>query len=147
VKRLIVLVLVVCAAVWGFRWWDARPAPVPPEIVWTRQPFRGPDAFEEAGKSPPIGYQLGALSPEPLLEAPQTVPDQRVFLRRPSTWSVRVAEYLDWRKPFTTIDRMSPADLKAWNVHYYSFTGQMTQIGPRAWAEYRRDDSPPVSAR
>ena len=147
VQRLIVFVIVVIAAVWAFRWWEARPGAEPPEIIWTSAPFRGPTAHAEPGKGAPIDCILVALSPEPLLEAPQTVPSPNVFLRQPTSFAHGLAESLSWRKPFTTIDKMSPADLAAWGVRYYTFTGATTAVGSKQWGEYRRNTTQPRSVR
>ena len=146
-KRLVVAALIVALAVWGFRWWEARPAAEPPTTVWTCIPFRGPEAFAEPGKGAPIDDVLVALSPEPLLEAPQKVPSAHVLLRQPASWLHDVAVALDWRKPFTSVSAMSPADLAAWRVRYYTFTGKTQLVGSKKWGEYALDVPQPTAAR
>jgi hypothetical protein len=144
VKRILWILVVLGAAIGGYRWWMTRPQPEPPEFVWTRQPFRGPLAYEEAGKHPPLDFTLGATSLEPPLEESATVqPDPRVYVRQSSTTAVVISEYLSWRTKFTSPDQMTSAQLAPWRVRWYVYTGETVNVGAKRWAKYQREDKVP----
>ena len=137
-RKLLLVLLLLGAALYGFRVWSKRPLPELPPVLWTPAPFRGPAVRLSPDDAADQSLELRALSPEPLLEAPQTVPDDVVeVVPRPDVFR-RVGVYLNWRRPMPPPGQATAASVHEWNIRTYEFTGRIEARGSARWAEYAR---------
>lgn len=148
-RKLVLAVLLLVAAVYGFRAWARRPLPELPAVLWTPAPFRGPTVRLSPGDSADQSLELRVLSEAPPIESPQTVPDDEVEVVPLPGVMHRVAVYLEWRKPIPPPGQLTAAAVHEWNLRTYRFTGRIEASGGVRWAEYARQPAvrPPVQPK